>query len=80
MEKYRNEKELKRFDPKRDFLRSNRNDLLSKYIIINSISFLAGLFDIEIKLKAMPIQVDIRKTFLFKWGKEEVCIWRYLVK
>jgi len=31
--KYRNEKELKRFDPKRDFLRSNRNDLLSDYIL-----------------------------------------------
>jgi predicted transposase YdaD len=26
----------------------------------------------EIKLKPMPIQVDIRKTFLYKWGKEEV--------
>jgi predicted transposase YdaD len=25
----------------------------------------------EIKLKPMPIQVDIRKTFLYKWGKEE---------
>ncbi len=32
---------------------------------------LAGLFDIEIKVKPMPIQVDIRKTFLYKWGKEE---------
>jgi predicted transposase YdaD len=38
---------------------------------IDSISFLAGLFDIEIKFKPMPIQVDIRKTFLYKWGKEE---------
>jgi predicted transposase YdaD len=38
---------------------------------IDSISFLAGLFDIEIKLKPMPIEVDIRKTFLYKWGKEE---------
>jgi predicted transposase YdaD len=38
---------------------------------IDSISFLAGLFDIEIRLKPMPIQVDIRKTFLYKWGKEE---------
>jgi hypothetical protein len=38
---------------------------------IDSISFLAGLFDIEIKIKPMPIQVDIRKTFLYKWGKEE---------
>ena len=38
---------------------------------IDSISFLAGLFDIEIRVKPMPIQVDIRKTFLYKWGKEE---------
>jgi hypothetical protein len=38
---------------------------------IDSISFLAELFDIEIKVKPMPIQVDIRKTFLYKWGKEE---------
>jgi predicted transposase YdaD len=32
---------------------------------------LAGLFDIEIKVKPMPIQVDIRKTFLYKWGERE---------
>ena len=38
---------------------------------IDSISFLAGLFDVRIKVKPMPIQVDIRKTFLYKWGKEE---------
>ncbi|MFZ8801604.1 MAG: hypothetical protein ACO2PO_01220 [Candidatus Calescibacterium sp.] len=38
---------------------------------IDSISFLAGLFDIEIEVKPMPIQIDIRKTFLNKWGKEE---------
>jgi uncharacterized protein YuzE len=38
---------------------------------IDSVSFLAGLFDIEIKVKPMPIEVDIRKTFLYKWGKEE---------
>jgi predicted transposase YdaD len=38
---------------------------------IDSISFLAGLFDVKIELKPMPIQVDIRKTFLYKWGKEE---------
>jgi hypothetical protein len=42
---------------------------IAKYI--DSISFLAGLFDIEIKVKPMPIQVDIRKTFLYKWGREE---------
>jgi predicted transposase YdaD len=38
---------------------------------IDSISFLAGLFDIEIRVKPMPIQVDIRKTFLYKWGEKE---------
>jgi predicted transposase YdaD len=42
---------------------------IAKYI--DSISFLAGLFDVKIKVKPMPIQVDIRKTFLYKWGKEE---------
>jgi predicted transposase YdaD len=42
---------------------------IAKYI--DSISFLAGLFDIEIKVKPMPIEVDIRKTFLYKWGREE---------
>jgi hypothetical protein len=35
---------------------------------IDSISFLAGLFDVKIEVKPMPIQVDIRKTFLYKWG------------
>jgi hypothetical protein len=38
---------------------------------IDSISFLAGLFDIETKVKPMPIQVDISKTFLYKWGERE---------
>jgi len=42
---------------------------IAKYI--DSISFLAGLFDVKINVKPMPIQVDIRKTFLYKWGKEE---------
>jgi len=42
---------------------------IAKYI--DSISFLAGLFDVKIEVKPMPIQVDIRKTFLYKWGKEE---------
>ena len=32
---------------------------------------LAGLFDVKIEVKPMPIQVDIRKTFLYKWGEEE---------
>jgi len=35
--------------------------ILSKYLEIIS----------EINSKPMPIQVDIRKTFLYKWGKEE---------
>jgi predicted transposase YdaD len=42
---------------------------IAKYI--DSISFLAGLFDVKIEVKPMPIEVDIRKTFLYKWGKEE---------
>jgi len=42
---------------------------IAKYI--DSISFLAGLFDVKIEVKPMPIQVDIRKTFLYKWGEEE---------
>jgi len=42
---------------------------ITKYI--DSISFLAGLFDGKIEVKPMPIQVDIRKTFLYKWGEEE---------
>jgi predicted transposase YdaD len=42
---------------------------IAKYI--DSVSFLAGLFDVKIEIKPMPIQVDIRKTFLYKWGKEE---------
>ena len=42
---------------------------VAKYI--DSISFLAGLFDIEIRVKPMPIEVDIRKTFLYKWGEKE---------
>jgi predicted transposase YdaD len=42
---------------------------IAKYI--DSISFLAGLFDVKIKVRPMPIQVDIRKTFLYKCGKEE---------
>jgi predicted transposase YdaD len=42
---------------------------IAKYI--DSVSFLAGLFDVKIEVKPMPIEVDIRKTFLYKWGKEE---------
>jgi predicted transposase YdaD len=42
---------------------------IAKYI--DSISFLAGLFDVKVEVKPMPIEVDIRKTFLYKWGEEE---------
>ncbi len=38
---------------------------------IDSISFLAGLFDVKMELKPIPIEVDIRKTFLYKWGEKE---------
>ena len=42
---------------------------IAKYI--DSVSFLAGLFDIKIEVKPMPIEVDIKKTFLYKWGEKE---------
>jgi hypothetical protein len=45
----------------------NKKELL-KYM--EDISFLGGLFDVEIKLEPMPIEVDIRKTFLYKWGEK----------
>jgi hypothetical protein len=38
---------------------------------MNDINFLASLFEVEIKVKPMPIQVDIRKAPFYKWGKEE---------
>ena len=41
---------------------------IAKYI--DSISFLASLFDVGIEVKPMPIEVDIRKTFLYKWGEK----------
>jgi|GEM_PF-3096404 len=44
----------------------NKDDEEKIIKYIDSISFLAGLFDIEIKVKAMPIQVDIKKTFLIR--------------
>jgi hypothetical protein len=46
----------------------NEKELL-KYM--EDISFLGGLFDVEIKIEPMPIQIDIRKTLFYKWGKEE---------
>ena len=38
---------------------------------MEDISFLGGLFDVEIKLEPMPIQIDIRKTLFYKWGERE---------
>jgi predicted transposase YdaD len=38
---------------------------------MEDISFLGGLFDVKIKVKPMPIQIDIRKTLFYKWGREE---------
>ncbi|MFZ8805008.1 MAG: hypothetical protein ACO2PO_18805 [Candidatus Calescibacterium sp.] len=38
---------------------------------MNDINFLASLFDVKIKVKPMPIQIDIRKAPFYKWGKEE---------
>jgi len=46
----------------------NEKELL-KYM--EDISFLGGLFDIKIKVKPMPIQIDIRKTLFYRWGREE---------
>jgi predicted transposase YdaD len=46
----------------------NKKELL-KYM--EDISFLGGLFDVEIKAEPMPIQIDIRKTLFYKWGKQE---------
>jgi hypothetical protein len=38
---------------------------------MNDINFLASLFDIKIKIKPMPIQIDIRKAPFYRWGREE---------
>jgi hypothetical protein len=38
---------------------------------MNDINFLASLFDFKIKVKPMPIQIDIRKAPLYRWGREE---------
>jgi hypothetical protein len=46
----------------------NKKELL-KYM--EDISFLGGLFDVEIKVEPMPIQIDIRKTLFYKWGEKE---------
>ena len=42
---------------------------LLKYM--NDINFLASLFDVKIKIKPMPIQIDIRKAPFYRWGREE---------
>jgi predicted transposase YdaD len=42
---------------------------LLKYM--EDISFLGGLFDVEVKAEPMPIQIDIRKTLFYRWGREE---------
>jgi len=42
---------------------------LLKYM--NDINFLASLFDVKIKVKSMPIQIDIRKAPFYRWGREE---------
>jgi len=46
----------------------NKKELL-KYM--EDISFLGSLFDVEIKLEPMPIQIDIRKTLFYKWGEQK---------
>jgi predicted transposase YdaD len=46
----------------------NKKELL-KYM--EDISFLGGLFDVEIKAEPMPIRIDIRKTLFYKWGERE---------
>jgi predicted transposase YdaD len=46
----------------------NKKELL-KYM--EDISFLGGLFDVEIKIEPMPIQIDIRKTLFYKWGEQK---------
>jgi predicted transposase YdaD len=46
----------------------NEKELL-KYM--NDINFLASLFDVKIKVKPMPIQIDIKKAPFYRWGREE---------
>jgi hypothetical protein len=67
--KFKDKPEIIRKVKKRIVEILKNEEKIIKYI--DSISFLAGLFDIEINVKPMPIQVDIRKTFLYKWGKDE---------
>jgi hypothetical protein len=46
-------------------------EIFSKVLkYMEDISFLGGLFDVEIKAEPMPIQIDIRKTLFYKWGEK----------
>jgi hypothetical protein len=38
---------------------------------MNDVNFLTSLFDVKIKVKPMPIQIDIRKAPFYRWGREE---------
>jgi len=67
--KFKDKPEIIRKVKKRILEILKNEEEIIKYI--DSISFLAGLFDVKIEVKPMPIQVDIRKTFLYKWGEEE---------
>ena len=47
----------------------DEKEVIIKYM--NDINFLASLFDVKIKVKPMPIQIDIRKAPFYRWGREE---------
>jgi hypothetical protein len=67
--KYREKPEIfKKVIRKISKIVKNKKELL-KYM--EDISFLGGLFDVEIKIEPMPIQIDIRKTLFYKWGEKE---------
>ena len=67
--KYREKPEIfKKVIRKISKIVKNKKELL-KYM--EDISFLGGLFDVEIKAEPMPIQIDIRKTLFYKWGERE---------
>jgi predicted transposase YdaD len=67
--KYREKPEIfKKVIRKISKIVKNKKELL-KYM--EDISFLGSLFDVEIKIEYMPIQIDIRKTLFYKWGERE---------
>jgi predicted transposase YdaD len=67
--KYREKPEVfKKVIKKISKIVKNKKELL-KYM--EDISFLGGLFDVEIKAEPMPIQIDIRKTLFYKWGEQK---------